>query len=90
MQSRTWYGGKDALKPPSLCDIDVEETGAARLGVYHGATVSGHEIREISSTVDGVLLSFIKRPRTRYPDTVAGHSIWTRSPVARRSRVPLY
>ena len=46
MQSRTWYDGKDALKSPSLCDIDVVEAGTARPGVYHGATVSGHEIRE--------------------------------------------
>ena len=40
MQSRTWYDGKDALKPPSLCDIYVVEAGTARPGVYHGATVS--------------------------------------------------
>ena len=46
MQSRTWYDRKDALKPPSLCDIDVVVAGAARPGVYHGATVSGHEIWE--------------------------------------------
>ena len=44
MQSRTWYDGKDALKP-SLCDMYVVEAGTAKPGVYHGATVYGHSIR---------------------------------------------
>jgi hypothetical protein len=60
MQSRTWYDGKDALKPPSLCDIYVVEAGTKagcvprchRIQTQYPDTKSGKR----ASTVDGVLL----------------------------------